>query len=60
MLKEKEFKTAKIEIRLTPTEKEQLRAFAEKKHVTMSEAIKWLCNEIFNPKEEVIEKAKID
>jgi hypothetical protein len=52
MLKEKEFKTTKIEIRLTPTEKEQLRAFAEKRHCTMSEAIKWLCYEIFNPKEE--------
>lgn len=51
-MKEKELKTTKIEIRLTQSEKDALRAFAEKRHVTMSEAIKWLCEEIFNPKDE--------
>ena len=40
-MKEKELKTTKIEVRLTQSEKDALRAFAEKRHVTMSEAIKW-------------------
>lgn len=52
MKNEKEIKTTRIEIRLTQTEKEALRAYAAKRHLTMSEAIKWLCEEIFNPKEE--------
>lgn len=45
-------KTTKIEIRLTQEEKDKLRAYAEKRHLTMSEAIRWLCEEIFNPTEE--------
>lgn len=50
MIREKEIKTSKIEIRLTPEEKEMLRTYAEKRHLTMSEAIRWLCEEIFHPK----------
>ncbi len=50
---EKKMKTTKIEIRLTQEEKDLLRAYAEKKHLTMSEAVRWLCEDIFNPKEEV-------
>jgi hypothetical protein len=37
-----------------------LREYAEERHLTMSEAIRWLCEDIFNPKAKVIEKAKID
>lgn len=43
----KETKTTKVEIRLTAEEKAKLRAYAEERHITMSEAIRWLCEEIF-------------
>ena len=43
----KDIKTTKVEIRLTAEEKEKLREYAEKRHLTMSEAIRWLCEEIF-------------
>lgn len=50
MKKEKEIKTTRLEMRLTPTEKEQLRAYAEKHEMTMSEAVMYLCREIFESK----------
>lgn len=43
----KDNKTAKIEIRLTAEEKAKLKAYAEERHITMSEAIRWLCESIF-------------
>lgn len=43
----KDNKTSKIEIRLTPEEKEKLREFAEKRHTTMSEVIRQMCEKIF-------------
>ena len=43
----KEIKNKKVEIRLTAEEKEKLRQYAEKRHLTMSEAVRWLCEEIF-------------
>lgn len=43
----KEVKNTKIEIRLTPTEKEAIRAYAAKHEMTMSEAVLFLCREIF-------------
>lgn len=51
-------KNAKIEIRLTQQEKELLREYADERHLTMSEAIRWLCEDIFNPKAKVIEENK--
>lgn len=47
----KENKDKKVEIRLTAEEKEKLKEYAEQRHLTMSEAIRWLCEEIFNNKE---------
>ena len=47
-----ETKNIFFKIRLTPTEKERLAAYAEKHKTTMSEAIKRLCKEIFEEKEE--------
>ena len=44
---EEKKKNQKVEIRLTAEEKEKLRAYAEQRHLTMSEAIRWLCEEIF-------------
>ena len=44
---EEKKKNQKVEIRLTAEEKDRLRAYAEKRHLTMSEAIRWLCEEIF-------------
>ena len=49
MKDEKDLKTTRIEVRVTPEEKELLRAYAEERHLTMSEAIRWLCEEIFKP-----------
>lgn len=46
----KETKNTKIEIRLTPTEKEAIREYAAKHQITMSEAILKLCSEIFEIK----------
>lgn len=37
----------KIEIRLTAEEKEQLKEYADKRHMTMSEVIRVLCAVIF-------------
>lgn len=42
-----ESKTTFFKMRLTPEEKEKLVAYAEKRNLTMSEAIKKLCEEIF-------------
>ena len=47
---DKEIKNTKIEIRLTPTEKESIREYAAKHEMTMSEAILTLCREIFEIK----------
>ncbi len=49
---DKETRNQKVEIRLTPKEKEQLRAYAEERHLTMSEAIRWLCETIFQKESE--------
>ena len=45
-------KTEKVEIRLTKSEKERLKQFAAQKHISMSELIRWLCEDIFKIKEE--------
>lgn len=37
----------KVEIRLTAEEKGQLKAYADKRHMTMSEVIRVLCAEVF-------------
>lgn len=37
----------KIEIRLTAAEKEQFKAYADKRHMTMSEVVRVLCSEVF-------------
>ena len=39
----KENKDKILKIRLTPTEKENLKQYAEKRNLTMSEAIRELC-----------------
>lgn len=44
-------KDKKIEVRLTATEKEQLKAYADKRHMTMSEVIRVLCSEVFKEEE---------
>lgn len=44
----KEAKTAKFEIRLTPEEKESLVEYAASRGITMSEAIRNLCEKIFS------------
>ena len=43
----KEIRNQKVEVRLTAEEKEKLRKYAEDRHLTMSEAIRWLCETIF-------------
>lgn len=48
----KEVKNTKIEIRLTPTEKEQIRAYADKHGISMSEAVLGLCQRIFSQEED--------
>lgn len=58
MNEEKIIKTTRIEVRLTQQEKELLREYADERHLTMSEAIRWLCEDIFNPKAKVIEENK--
>lgn len=45
-------KTEKVEIRLTEAEKETLKKYAAKKHITMSELIRWLCEDIFKNNDE--------
>lgn len=47
-----ETKNVFFKIRLTPTEKQQLEEYANNRNITMSEAIKRLCKEIFNQEEE--------
>lgn len=44
---EKEVKNTKIEIRLTPTEKQQIRDYAAKHGLSMSEAVLGLCQRVF-------------
>lgn len=46
----KDNKTKKIEVRLTPEEKEALKEYADERHITMSEAIRWMCESIFQNK----------
>lgn len=43
----KENKTKKIEFRLTAEEKEKILAYAEKRNMTMSEVVRYLCQKIF-------------
>lgn len=40
-------KDKKIEVRLTTEEKDKLKAYADKRHMTMSEVIRVLCAEVF-------------
>ena len=44
-------KTEKISVRFTPEEKEMLKEYAESFEMTMSEAIRSFCCELFNKKE---------
>lgn len=46
----KDKKSTKIEVRLTPEEKEALQEYANERHITMSEAIRWMCESIFQKK----------
>lgn len=43
----KETKTSKLEIRLTPTEKEKIKTYAEQHNMTVSQVIRELCQKIF-------------
>lgn len=43
----KEKRTAKLEIRLTPTEKETIKQYAEDRNTTVSEVVRQLCLQIF-------------
>lgn len=47
----KDVKNAKIEIRLTPVEKEKIKDYAKQRDMTISEVVRDLCYEIFNKKE---------
>lgn len=47
----KETKTEFFRMRLTQEEKEKIMAYAEKRGLTMSEAVRELCYKIFNEKE---------
>lgn len=49
-------KDKKIEVRLTTEEKDKLKAYADKRHMTMSEVIRVLCAEVFQ--EEVKDDSK--
>ena len=46
-----EIRECNLKIRVTPKEKEQIRAYAEKHNLTMSEAIRQLCYKIFSQEE---------
>lgn len=46
-----ETKSVYFKIRLTPTEKQQLEEYANNRNITMSEAIKRHCKEIFKEEE---------
>ena len=48
MKKEKETKTAKLEMRLTPGEKELIRKYAAVHNMGMSEAVLSLCVRVFS------------
>lgn len=48
----KEIKNVRIEIRLTPTEKELIKRYAEKHNTTISETVRNLCYKIFNENKE--------
>lgn len=43
----KDNKTSRVELRLTPTEKDRLKQYAEKHGLTMSEAIRSICFRVF-------------
>lgn len=43
----KENKTARVELRLTPKEKERIKEYAEQHHMTISEVIRVFCYKIF-------------
>lgn len=43
----KETRTARLELRLTPTEKEMFKEYAESRGLSMCEAVRLLCNEVF-------------
>ena len=47
----KETKNVRIEIRLTPKEKELIKEYAEKHNTTISETVRDLCYKIFNGNE---------
>lgn len=47
----RESKTELFRIRLTPTEKKLLEEYAEKRNLSMSEAIRELCKKIFYQEE---------
>lgn len=47
----KETKTTKLEVRLTPEEKQKLIDYAAARKITMSEAIRQLCKKIFQQEE---------
>lgn len=42
----------RIEIRLTPEEKQLIKDYCAERHITVSEYIRVLCEHIFNPKAE--------
>jgi hypothetical protein len=43
----RDVKNTRLEIRLTPAEKEQFKAYAEKHDMTMSEAVLSICQRVF-------------
>ena len=45
-------KDKKIEVRLTAEEKDQLKAYADERHMTMSEVIRVLCAKVFQEVED--------
>ena len=53
MLKEmKENKTEIVKVRLTPEQKQQIKDYAEKYGLTMSEVVRDLCEKIFYKEEQ--------
>lgn len=44
----KENKTTRLEIRLTPTEKEKIKKYAEEHNKTITQVVKELCQFIFD------------
>ena len=48
----KEVKDCRLEFRLTQTEKEQIKEYAERHGMSMSEAIRDICIKIFNKERE--------